>query len=67
MKNDLPRYTMRIERPLLDRLQYISKYEGRTANKQLEQLVKKCIREFEAEHGKITDEMLVELFGNKSI
>lgn len=65
MKDNLPRYTMRIERPLLDRLQYISKYEGRTANKQLEQLVKRCIKEFEAEHGEITDEMIAELYGNK--
>lgn len=65
MKDNLPRYTMRIERPLLDRLQYISEYEGRTANKQLEQLVKRCIREFEAEHGEITDDMLSELFTNK--
>lgn len=64
MKNNIPRYTMRIERPLLDRLQYIAKYEGRTANKQLEQLVKKCIKDFEAENGKITDEMIAELFGN---
>ena len=64
MKDNLPRYTMRIERQLLDRLQYIAKYEGRTANKQLEQLVKRCIKEFEAEHGKITDEMIAELYGN---
>ena len=64
MKDNLPRYTMRIERPLLDRLQYISKYEGRTANKQLEQLVKRCVKEFEAEHGEITDEMIAELYGN---
>ena len=65
MKDNLPRYTMRIERPLLDRLQYISKYEGRTANKQLEQLVKRCVKEFETEHGEITDEMIAELYGNK--
>lgn len=65
MKDNLPRYTMRIERPLLDRLQYISKYEGRTANKQLEQLVKRCIKEFETEHGEITDEMISELYRNK--
>ena len=65
MKDNLPRYTMRIEKPLLDRLQYISKYEGRTANKQLEQLVKRCVKEFEAEHGEITDEMIAELYGNK--
>ena len=65
MKDSLPRYTMRIERSLLDRLQYIAKYEGRTANKQLEQLVKMCISKFESEHGKITDDMIAELYGNK--
>ena len=65
MKDNIPRYTMRIERSLLDRLQYNAQYEGRTANKQLEQLVKRCIREFETELGKITDEMIVELYGNK--
>lgn len=65
MKDNLPRYTMRIERPLLDRLQYIAKYEGRTANKQLEQLVKRCVREFESEHGEITNDMIAELYRNK--
>ena len=53
MKDSLPRYTMRISRELLDKLGYISEYKGRTVNKQLEQLVKKCVEEFEREHGKI--------------
>ncbi|MGN1115267.1 MAG: hypothetical protein ACI4TH_01725 [Candidatus Ornithomonoglobus sp.] len=65
MKDNLPRYTMRIDRQLLDRLQYIAKYEGRTANKQLEQLVKKCIVEFEQEHGAITDNMINDMYANK--
>ena len=65
MKDQLPRYTMRIQRQLLDKLQYIAKYEGRTANKQLEQLVKRCIHEFEAQHGEITDAMINELYSNK--
>lgn len=65
MKDNLPRYTMRIERNLLDRLQYIAKYEGRTANKQLEQLVKKCIADFEEKHGVITDDMITEMYSNK--
>ena len=65
MKDLLPRYTMRIQRQLLDKLQYIAKYEGRTANKQLEQLVKRCINEFEAQHGEITDAMINELYRNK--
>ncbi len=64
MKTILPRYTMRIERHLLDRLQYIAKYEGRTANKQLEQLVKKCIAEFEKNHGTITDTMINEMYSS---
>lgn len=63
-KDNLPRYTLRIERPLLDRLQYIAKYEGRTANKQLEQLVKYLIADFENKHGKITDEMVNEMYSN---
>ena len=64
MKDKLPRYTMRIERTLLDKLQYIAKYEGRTANKQLEQLVKRCVQEFEKENGEITGEMIQEMYGN---
>lgn len=65
MKNQLPRYTMRIDRKLLDRLQYISKFEGRTANKQLEYLVKKCIGEFEEVHGTITEDMISNMYSNK--
>ncbi len=64
MKDILPRYTMRINRNLLDRLQYIAQYEGRTANKQLEHLVKKNIKEFEAEHGSITDDMINDMYSN---
>lgn len=64
MRDRLPRYTMRIERLSLDKLQYISKYEGRTANKQLEQLVKKCISEFENQHGEITKDMIQDMYSN---
>ena len=38
---------------LLDKLGYIAEYEGRTKNRELEQMIKKRIREFEAEHGPI--------------
>lgn len=54
MKNDYPRYTLRIPQEYLDKLGYIADYEGRTKNKELEQLVKKRIAEFEAIHGEIT-------------
>ncbi len=61
----LPRYSMRIDKKLLDRLQYISKYNGRTANKQLEQMVKQLIAKFEKQHGEITDAMIEEMYANK--
>ena len=56
MKSDLPRYTLRIPKELLDKLGYIADYEGRTKNKEIEQLIKKRIAEFETLHGIIYTE-----------
>lgn len=53
MKDSLSRYTLRVEQELLDKLGYIAEYEGRTKNKELEQMIKKRIADFEREHGKI--------------
>ena len=53
MKDNLPRYTLRISQTLLDKLGYIAEYEGRTKNKEIEQLIKKRISEFEETHGRI--------------
>ena len=53
MKNEFPRYTLRIPQELLDKLGYIAEYEGRTKNKEIEQLIKKRITEFETVHGEI--------------
>lgn len=53
MKDTLPRYTLRISQELLDKLAYIADYEGRTKNKEIEQLIKKRVAEFEADHGPI--------------
>ena len=55
VKDNLPRYTLRIPQVLLDKLGYIAEYEGRTKNKEIEQLVKKRIAEFESIHGEITE------------
>ena len=55
MKDSLPRYTLRIPQILLDKLAYIANYEGRTKNKEIEQLIKKRIAEFEHIHGTIAD------------
>lgn len=53
MKDNLSRYTLRIDQTLLDKLGYIAEYEGRTKNCELEQMIKKRIRDFEQEHGEI--------------
>ena len=53
MKDNLPRYTLRVSAVLLEKLAYIASYAGRTNNKEIEQLIKKRITEFEAEHGAI--------------
>ena len=58
MKDDFPRYTLRISQILLDKLGYIAEYEGRTKNKEIEQLIKKRIAEFEAENGIIDEAAL---------
>ena len=53
MKDSLPRFTLRIPQVLLDKLEYVADSEGRTKNKEIEQLIKKRIAEFEETHGKI--------------
>ena len=53
MKDNLSRYTLRVEQVLLDKLGYIAEYEGRTKNRELEQMIKKRISDFEKEHGEI--------------
>lgn len=47
------RFTLRTDQDLLEKLGYVAEYEGRTKNRELEQLIKRRIREFEAEHGEI--------------
>lgn len=53
MPDNKSRYTLRVDQELLDKLGYIAEFEGRTKNRELEQMIKKRIAQFEAEHGKI--------------
>lgn len=50
---DKVRFTMRIPHELLDKLGYIAEYNGRTKNKELEQMVKARISSFEQKFGEI--------------
>ncbi len=53
MDDKLLRYTLRIDRLLFQKFRYIAEYEGRSANKEIEQYLKKRVAEFEHLHGKI--------------
>ncbi len=53
--DDKSRYTLRVSPELLEKLGYIAEYEGRTKNKELEQMIKKRIRDFETQHGPISE------------
>lgn len=53
MEDKLLRYTLRVDRLLFKKFRYISESEGRSANKEIEQYLKKRVREYESEFGKI--------------
>ncbi|MCI9443866.1 MAG: Arc family DNA-binding protein [Oscillospiraceae bacterium] len=51
--NDMVRFTLRIPKELLDKFGYIAEYNGRTKNKELEQMIKARINAFEDKIGTI--------------
>ena len=61
MDDKLLRYTLRVDRLLFQKFRYIAESEGRSANKEIEQYLKKRVAEYEAANGKI--EINHKLFG----
>ena len=53
MEKNIARFTLRVSPLLLEKLEYIADFEGRTKNRELEQMIKHRIAQFEHEHGKI--------------
>ena len=51
--DSLLRYTLRINRELFKKFRYIAESEGRSANKEIEQYMKRRVKGFEQEHGEI--------------
>ena len=45
--------SVRLDDKTLQKLHIIAEYEGRSANKQVNVLIRDCIEKFEKEHGKI--------------
>lgn len=54
MPSTLPRYTLRIPKILLDKIGYIAEENGRSANREIELLIKQRIKEYEQENGVIS-------------
>lgn len=50
------KFTLRTSAPTLAKLKYIAKHNGRSANKELEQLTLNHIAKFEQKHGAIRPE-----------
>ncbi len=53
MEDKLLRYTLRLDRHLFAKFRYIAEYEGRSANKEIEQMIRKRVEDFEKENGEI--------------
>ena len=53
MASELPRYTLRIPKEYLEKIRYIAEENGRSANKEIELMIKRKIKDYESEHGKI--------------
>lgn len=53
MPSKLPQFTIRISSELLQKLNYIAECNSRSPNREIEQLIKIHLAEFEDKHGKV--------------
>ena len=53
MKDQLSKFTLRTDPELLKKFRLVADYNARSANRELEVLMKRHIDEFEKQHGKI--------------
>ncbi len=53
MEEKFLRYTLRVDRNLFQKFRYVAEYQGRSANKEIEQYIKKSVAKFEEQHGRI--------------
>ncbi len=51
--SNLPRFTLRIAKKLLQKVESMAEYNGRSKNREIEMAIKRQIRDFENLHGTI--------------
>lgn len=56
MQSDLSKFTLRTDKELFKKFRFVADYNARSANREIEVLMKKHVNEFEKKHGKITFE-----------
>ncbi|MFT4145858.1 MAG: Arc family DNA-binding protein [Mobilitalea sp.] len=56
MPIQLSKFTLRIDTELLTKFRFVADYNARSANREIEVLMKNHVDEFEKKHGKITIE-----------
>lgn len=54
MRSELSKFTLRTDTELLKKFRFVADYNARSANREIEVLMKKHVDEFEKKHGKIT-------------
>lgn len=54
MAMERKKFTVRVEDRILRKFRYVAEYDARSANREIEILMKRHISEFEKKHGKIT-------------
>lgn len=53
MDDKIIRYTLRMDRKLFAKFRYVAEYDGRSANREIEQMIKRRVEKFEKEHEEI--------------
>ncbi len=61
MPSNLPHFAIRIPKELMGKLSYIASENGRSANKEIEQLIIKHVKDFESRFFEITPEDIAKL------
>ncbi len=53
VKDESVKFTLRVSAELMEKFKYVAEYNARSANRELETLIKNRIDEFEKQNGKI--------------
>ncbi len=58
MAENLVKFTLRTQSETLKKFRYVADYNARSANRELEVLMKQHINEYESKYGEITPDLL---------